>query len=268
MNEYQEKLKERYADLFNADKNKPDWAVKKKAKEENIHPAIPFVGKSYEKTKLLIYASAENLNTDCGHLYDDKEALNRRENTYNRNKNKYFPDLHILPVTDGSLVIVSAYILKKTGKILQYTTPYEFIEHIAVDNFCKFSIENSGPNMDYAGIISKVRYSLKYVEADLKILEPDMIIMPEKIYNHHEVKQLITKFVPNCIVLPIYQINSRNINHPERIRKYVQKDASTIDDLFVEWQKNLKNGITGKTNKNFNSVYTYLDDIVKRFFVE
>jgi len=62
--------------------------------------------------------------------------------------------------------------------------------------------------------------------------------------------------------VPIYQINSRNINI--RIsKKYPKKKENTIDNLLVSWQKHPEFGLTGKTNENFYSVYTYLEDIIK-----
>ena len=46
-------------------------------------------------------------------------------------------------------------------------------------------------------------------------------------------------------------------------KKWEIKRKSEIKDIFIEWQENLGNKITGKTNENFYSVYTYLDDVVK-----
>ena len=263
------KLTEKYREVFKLPKNKPDWAVKKNDGVSLVHPAIPFIGKKYSEAKVLLYASAENLVRYNGYLDIDSNAIKRRRDTYNlglkeREKDKdkyYFPNIHIKPIEDGSLLTAAAYILKIIGKTFQYNDPYEFIEHIAVDNFCKFSIENGNRNKDYAGKINKVRYSFDYIKADLKLLKPEIIILPKTIYNLREVKQIIKDIVPNSLRIPIYQINSRNINHPERIKKYFLKnEKSTIDkDLLVNWQKRLKNG----TNKNYNGVYTYLENVVK-----
>ena len=256
----EKKLAEEYCKLFKLIENKPDWAFTKKTADELIHTAIPFIGKKYNETKVLLYASAENLSRYDGYLEKDSDALNRRRGTYNEMHN-FFPDVHIAPVADGSLLIVTAYILNILGKTLQYSTPHEFIEYIAVDNFCKFSIKSKA-NIDYAKDLEKIRYSLEYIKTDLELLKPEIMILPKTIYDHNEVKQLVRRIVPNCLVVPIYQINSRNINI--RIsKKYPKKKENTIDNLLVSWQKHPEFGLTGKTNENFYSVYTYLEDIIK-----
>jgi hypothetical protein len=162
------------------------------------------------------------------------------------------------------LLISSAYILNIIGKRLNYINPYEFIEHIAVDNFCKFSIENKNNknNKDYPQDIGKIKYSFEYIKADLRILKPKTITLPKTLYEHNDVKKLFNDIVQNCQIIPIYQISCGNIN---RIisKKYQKKEKSKIDDIFIEWQKHLENRITGKTNENFYSVYTYLEKIVK-----
>ena len=108
-----------------------------------------------------------------------------------------------------------------------------------------------------------MKYSLPYIEADLSILKPQIIIMPVKIYEKGEIQKIINKNLPSVTVIPIYQINARNINAIRNpiIRKYKKKEISEISD-FYEWQRNLSNGITGKTNDNFLSVYTYIDKVL------
>jgi len=264
-------LEKEYTELFKNNENRPDWSVKKISNPaELIHPAIPFLGKNYANTRLLLYASAENLVGYNGYLDPDLKAINRRRDFYNgslrdyeENNKPFFPEVHIAPVEDGSLIIVSAYILKLLGVKLDYSNPYNYLENIAIDNFCKFSIDRKKSNKDYAGNFEYIKYSLNYIKADLKILKPDIVIMPKVIYGTGSIKQLFKEIVPDCKVIPIYQINSRNINHPKRIKRYFKKPDENIDEQFILWQKYLSNGITGKTNKNFNSVYTYINAVIK-----
>ena len=59
-------LRERYRQIFTNRQNRPIWATHKITAghtHELIHCPIPFVGKNYseEETKILLYASAENL---------------------------------------------------------------------------------------------------------------------------------------------------------------------------------------------------------------
>jgi len=266
MDNYKEKLKKHYRDFFRVNKNNPNWAVKKKSSDERIHPAIPFVGKSYENTKFLLYASAENLiyyekNPKDNWLDNDESAINRR----NLSNGGFFPDIHISPVNDGSLLVVAAYILDKLKIHLDYSNPYEFIENIAIDNFCKFSIktpEDDRTNKDYVKDESKLSVSYDYVKSDLEILKPNILVIPKTIFDHYLVQKIIKTTLPNCLILPIYQINSSNIN---RIisPKFEKKSKNEIPKIMLNWQENLSNGITGQTNLNFYSVYTYLDTLLK-----
>ncbi|MGL4981583.1 MAG: hypothetical protein ACRC4W_01775 [Treponemataceae bacterium] len=190
--------------IFSEDKQNPHWAARKKTVDENIHPAIPFVGKNYEKTRLLVYASAENLtyyeksDKSIDKFENDELAINRRK--IKESKTSFFPNIHIAPINDGSLLICAAYILEKLNEELKYTTPYEFIENIAVDNFCKFSIKTGSKNIDYAKDLNKLEKSFAYVEEDLKILQPGILIIPKTIYRHKSVRDMIKK-------MGLYQIS-------------------------------------------------------------
>lgn len=231
---------------------------------EILHSAIPFVGKDYDKTRLIVYASAENLssykNEKKGNLDDDNKAIFRRYS--NLNKGEYFPDLHCAPVGNGQLLIVSAYILKKLNYKITYDNAYEFISYIAADNLGKFSkVGNS--NSDYIGNWNFLKYSKKYIEADLQILQPKMIILPYKAYEINEINELINSYVPSCICIPIYQMYPQNINLKDRISKYPKRRKNNIDPLIWEWHENISDKNIHKDN--FRSVYNYLDYIIKKY---
>jgi hypothetical protein len=254
---YREKLANEYKKIFLKGKI-PKWAVRKIADSSKIvHPAIPFVGENYEKTKLIVYASAENLNfykrDEDGYLDNDKKAIYRR---YNDEK-AYFPGLHCGPIGCGQLLIVSAYVLKKLKYKIIYNNPHEFISNIAADNFGKFSIVGE-KNRDYAGNIDYLKSSFKYIEADLKILQPEIIILPDTIYRFDEVKKLIKKLVPSCLCIPIYQMFAQNINHKKRISKYLKRKEEDVDPILLKWHKKIPNNM----KENFYSVYNYLDKII------
>lgn len=266
MEELKNQLIERYKTIFEDKENQPKWAVRKTNSDELIHPAIPFIGKYYEKHRVLVYASAENLTNEEPYLDNNDKALMRRFNE-GSNKNKdFFRQVHIGPINDGSLLLTSAYILNKIGVNMNYNDPKEFINSLAVDNFCKFTtVPVNGKNIDYADDINKLKYSFEYIKADIEILKPEIIILPIKIYETvmNKEKDLYNniKTIPNRF--PIYQINARNINLRIQ-KKYVKKDKDLIYQPFLEWQKHLSNGITGKTNDNFYAVYTYLDEIIDK----
>lgn len=269
MTKIQEELKYEYKRIFNNSNNRPTWAAKKKTNaNEIIHPTIPFIGKSYNNTKLLLYASAENLtyyyndkNRDNLILDNDNFAIDRHRENFNQSKEQFYPNVHLQPVDNGSLVVMMFYILKHLNSNLSYNKPIELLEDISCGNFGKFSIDPKtiGKNIDYANDIDKLSYSFEYIEADLKILQPKILIMPCTIYRHLRVQQLITKNVDGCKILRIYQITPTTINL--HIKKYSNKQANEIGILY-KWHQEINGRIKGKIKENFRSIYTYLDNEV------
>lgn len=269
MGNIQEELKQEYKRIFDVANNRLIWAAKKKTiSNEVIHPTIPFVGENYDNTKLLLYASAENLiyyykekNKNNLDLDNDNFAINRHRENFNKSKEQFFPNVHILPIDNGSLVVITCYMLLHLKSNLNYNRPIELLEDISCGNFGKFSIEAHLKNIDYANDIDKLQYSFEYIEADLKILQPKILIMPYTIYRHSRVQQLITKNANGCKILPIYQITPTTINL--HIKKYSKKQANEIG-VLDKWHQEITGRITGKTKENFYSIYTYLDEILKK----
>jgi hypothetical protein len=258
MNEV-EMLKQEYSTIFLKKEGRPDWSVKKMNDKEIVHPSIPFVGNKYYETQILLYASAENLTGYDGKLDNDKMAINRHRFFFDQSDDSkfFFPNVHIAPITNGGLVNIVGYVAMKTALSFKFNSPRELLEGVAFANFGKFSIE-SGKNIDYASDLKKLSKSLYYIEADLTILKPKMIIIPRKIFNHKTIKQLIKKLLPETKVVPIYQIHHFNINGASRLKKYEKKDKNELG-ILAEWQEHFRNGLTGRTNENFYSFYTYLD---------
>lgn len=267
----------RYGSLFetNLKSGQPEWAVKKNNEPERlVHPTIPFVGKNYceQKLRIMLYASAENLNNYSGHLDNDDMAKDRHRRYYEESavKNYFFPMVHIAPMEDGCLMNVLKYVSERMGLSLP-DNPREFLECIAFGNFCKFSIRSQYHNIDYAKDKEKLNYSIPYVLSDLELLKPDVVIMPATIYN--TVKQEISKAIGNTLILPIYQINARTVNRIiSKSNKFPPKDVDDLSPAILEWYealgdvKNKKvayaNRIAAKTKSNFLSVFSYLDVIL------
>lgn len=276
MSDKQTILKKEYKKIFKDPKNRPDWAVKRSdRKDQIIHPSIPFIGKNYKNRRLLLYASAENLShyNEKGQDYLNKSSftINRHRQFYETHKNdinedKPFPDIHIAPVNNGELLVVTAYILKILDNPVKSALPVELLEDIAVGNFGKFSMTGK-KNIDYAGSLSKLRYSIEYVKKDLNILKPEILIIPKTIYNHKEIKQIIDSIVPNCYIIPIYQINPRVVNchiASEKRMGFKLKKTKEIDEIINDWHAKLSKGVfRKKSNENFYSVYSYLDKVIK-----
>ena len=272
-------LKKEYSKIFSKGENRPDWTVKKKSNpKEIIHPSIPFVGKNYDNTKILLYASAENLtyyteqNDNIDYLDNDKIAIDRHRYCYeNYSNDRFFPHVHIEPVNNGALILIVAYITKVL-KQKEFANPYELVENIAIANFCKFSIQpkkssktKKEKNIDCAENYSFLSYSIKYVETDLKILEPDIIIIPKTIFDHKPIREMIFNQIPNTIVIPIMQVNTTTINTKIHT-KYREKNKTELENWLVDWHEKLpiSGAIKGKIKDNYYSVYTYLDEILKK----
>ncbi len=264
-------LRERYKQIFVSRKNEPIWATHKTTvghTHELIHCPIPFVGKNYreENTKILLYASAENLSGYTGYLDADEDAIHRHRNFFNRtvaNEDSFFPNVHIQPINDGVLALAALYIYMNFHPV-DNITPGEFLERISFANYCKYTIQPENQNgrfrnQDYAGNAEYLQQSHAYLKADIEVLKPDYIIMPKSIYRTD--REFIDQSKATAKVLPIYQMNARNINL--RIKKYPRTPLEELNPVLRTWYEQIhSNGITGKTKENFLSVFTYLNDVL------
>ena len=258
-----------YTQIFASKKNEPEWAMHKATAghtQKLIHCPIPFVGKEYarQKVKILLYASAENLTGYDGYLDDDQYAIHRHRNFFESstsNPDTFFPNVHIQPINDGGLPIVALYLYLKFHTVDQMT-PAEFLERISLANYCKYTIQSSSQNQDYATNKDYLEHSHEYIKADIEILKPDYIIIPKMIYWTD--REFIDQIKGNAKVIPIYQMNARNINL--RIKKYPQKDLAELPPVLGQWYSHLEaNGIKGKTKENFLSVFFYLDEVFQEY---
>ena len=182
--------------------------------------------------KILVYASAENLadyyvdengenNWEDNWLDNDKKAENRHRGCFEepsfQEGHLFFPHVHLEPMNNGCLATVVYYIASKLLGV-KYENPKEFYETIAFGNYGKFSIETQLQetfrkkpsltskekkslkkdktmkkfNKDYAGNGDLLSVSNEFIKADLKILQPDIIIMPKSIYKTN--KKFISRF--------------------------------------------------------------------------
>lgn len=272
----EKRLLESYKQIFSSKLNTPTWAIHKNTPDfthELIHCPIPFVGKYYDqqKTKILLYASAENLSTynsqKLDYLECDDYAINRHRNCFDSSILKsdvYFPNVHIQPINDGCLAIVALYIYQKFQNIDEIS-PAAFLERIALANYCKYTIQPdldgaNKQNQDYATNKNYLKESHAYLASDIEILNPDFIIIPKTIYWSD--CDFIEQIKGNAKIIPIYQINSRNINL--RIKKFPKANAADLNKVIWDWYEHLgENGITGKTKENFLSIFNYLDNVLE-----
>lgn len=111
-------------------------------------PYIPLVGKSYEKFKILIYATAQNMahNRDVAKRYSDHFDKLVERLYYSKNFERKYPHNHlsfnevdIEPYNQGVLpALAGIFIYTVCHKVL---TNFDSIQdHIAVSNYYKFSL--------------------------------------------------------------------------------------------------------------------------------
>lgn len=263
----EKELLETYRRIFAERKNEPSWAVHKHTpgcENELVHCAIPFVGEDYgsQKTKILIYASAENLSwyKEKCYLDDDTLAITRHRNSFNDSRSKpdlFFPDVHIQPFNNGYLTIIALYIYLKKCQDVEQMTPTEFLERISFANYGKYSI-TAPKNIDYAKDREKLAASHAYIEQDLKILRPDVIVMPGTIYNTD--RDFVDRHKGNAEIIRIYQILPRTINSKKMISKHDPADVNTLHPVVKDWYEHLKAWKNNRTTENFLSVFPYLDE--------
>ena len=86
-------------------------------------------------------------------------------------------------------------------------------------------------------------------------------------YNHSQVKEAIKSIVPGCLIIPIYQITQTVVNCHIASKKesiYPMKNKEDIDEVIQDWHAKMKKGVfKKKSNENFYTVYTYLDEVIK-----
>ena len=262
----EKELLEAYHRIFTGKGNEPDWAVHKAApgrEAELVHCPIPFVGKEYasQKTRILVYASAENLSRYNGYLDDDGFAINRHRRYFDASApDRFFPNVHIQPFSNGYLPIIAFYVYLKYQDAARLT-PAAFSERIAFANYGKYTIQpdaGENRNQDYAGSRRKLGQSHEYVRQDLGILRPDVIIMPASIYKAD--RAFVDENKGNAAILPIYQILPRTIASRKMIRRYAPADPGKLHPAVLDWYRHLKDG---RTKDNFLSVFTYLDAVME-----
>ena len=265
-----ENLLNAYQKIRGGMKNEPAWAVHRcDSPTQLVHCTIPFIGKDYahQKFRILLYASAENLSGYNGWLDNASVADDRHRGWYNQwqkgtaDNVKFYPDVHLQPVTDGPLLLAAYYIASQLSpQYGQNLEPTAFMEKIAFGNYGKYSIEGAR-NKDYARVKGKLAMSHSYIEQDVSILQPDLMILPKTILNtdHHFLSSLQGLTPKSLHFCGIMQLNKRTLssNIPNQCRKLglQPKEYADLSESILAWSQQIK----GTRTKNLRWLFTHLD---------
>ena len=220
----------------------PQWAWP-------LRPSIPFIGKHYEPGEsLLVYASAENLSwmardKNPPGRYFSEEAWDRYRAAYEergRHSDDFFPEVGIAPVEKGALLTAALFLAHRLG-LRTCSTPRDFLETIAVTNWCKFSIA-SPKNRDYIADEDKAATSLPFVTTELGTLQPGVVLLPKTIWRIPRFSSAMSSASPGTRFLQAPQFNATVVNcHLSRrengARNLRQRSAGTP---LAEWMENLR----------------------------
>ena len=276
----EDRLKKEYRVIFSNKNARPQWALRKNdGSSDLIHCTIPFVGMDYcnQDIKILVYAYADELNNyrnnKQANLNNDDIAINRHRYIFDNtfcDKKRFFGDVCCQPFNNGTMAIVAYYIyLKLTNS--KTMSPKEFYEKISFTHFCKFSVDlqhlqskDNYNNNAYA--INELVASFPYVKADIEILEPDYIIMPESFFN--ALKEQWSSINKSVKVIPILQLTKSNIMNRINETKYPRVQENDLEYNLKEWYAHLDDKIisrrlTGSYKLQFLSIFRYLDNLME-----
>ncbi len=181
---HRERLRTAYARIAREHGDWPDWAAP-------LVAPIPFVGDHYaedpDAPRLLVYASAENLITSkrlAAPWFDDASlARDRHRFTWTRGWSDVAPGTRIgvAPYEDGPLLEAADRLWRwerDAGRAARPVPeqPAALTEHVAVANFSKFALSPERANDDVDDE-ARLRDSLPYVQADLDLLRPSVVLL-------------------------------------------------------------------------------------------
>jgi len=275
LNEKQSELIDAYQSLVKKE-GYPDWAVKNRKTNGYINPSIPYIGEKYftKKRKIAIYAMAESLtyylnSNDENPLLESDDAWNRHGVSFThwlaspQEGRHFFPDVHIQPINSGGLLCAAAFILYKMGwDFNSIGEPKDFLSELVVAHYGKFSCREK-TSKDYARNWKLLRPSLPYLEKDLNVLQPDVLIFVGTIFRHKQVAKQIRSLLPNSTIFPIYQFAPRII-HGHLLAEFneraggLEKELADKFPLLSKWTNKMK----GYNMTGIYRFYAHLESVI------
>ena len=139
------------------------------------------------------------------------------------------------PFDNGSLLVAMSYYLWRSQG-LRFDQPLDLLECIAAANFCKFAISGT-VNKDYVGKREKVNVSLRYVVADLEVLNPSVCFLPKALLDHASIRQSMQSVGSDTKLIGLPQFNATVVN--THLKKHSDAAARLAEQLtdhpIAEW---------------------------------
>jgi len=250
--EYIEKLVHLYKDTFKKDK-KEGWLSQRYYQTK---PTIPWIGDHYGEHRILIYASAENLNDDW---IRKNEALLYREEAFNRHARFWECDekIRIEPFDTGGLRLVGIMCLLKLG--FEVPKRGDITSYVAVANLSKFSLKPIGKRNRDVGK-KELTPSWVYIQHDIEVLKPRIVINASGKRN----LQLLENHTPSSHVIDLPQYTHGQLGFYHLRKKVpcseVQEFRSVLTSLIKEYSGQLK-----KVQNKISEGTIKSDDFVRYF---
>ncbi|MCX5632124.1 MAG: hypothetical protein NTW93_00360 [Phycisphaerae bacterium] len=166
------KLISEYKSIYEKQKSILPKEFFKDDNNDNIPPTIPWIGKNYSKYRILIYASAENLNENV-----IKEPYFKPEFVYDRHRVRFEKEkiIGIEPFDTDGLKLAALIALQKLKIPIEQNQ--DVAQCIAVANLSKFSLKrkSNGENNDIK-LKKHILASQEYLKLDFKSLGPQLVI--------------------------------------------------------------------------------------------
>jgi len=237
-------------------------------------PYIPFIGKNYDKYKVLSYATAQNINP-VYQLFLQKKSLEKQANYLKLSErllefNETYPEkpisyrnIAINPYRCGILpALLGVFLYAKFGK--KIINLDELNDYIAVTNYYKFSLNNGKdihPEKKLPQIIGNKTLvenfwdiNDKLVEKELEVLSPEYII----VFNGRKVTKLREMINSQCKIIKINDPSWILQGGGGKLKKgkgwgviVEEYKNSEISELITEYLKGLDGNYKGRDENSF-----------------
>jgi len=180
-----------------------------------LGPYIPYIGKSYFKTKprLFIYAMAQNLNRAKGLIRSwlNKPNKGMLRQYYDADTSR----VHVYPYDNGHLKVIAALVLN-SYRNTDFKPTDNINELVVITNFVKFSFyreDNKGTHLDSNPPLDIYDAMWEfYCKYEISILQPDIIIGVGNTVANALERYLATEQKSKLVILKVPFAGRLNLN--------------------------------------------------------